>query len=186
MLFDAHTRGFAALGGVARRRVYDNAKTAVDRVGRGKARKVNASFAALCAHYLFVPDFCNVTSGWERGVVEKNVQDSCRRIWLAAHEQRFRSLEELNAWLGERSTLFWAELRLPRHKALSVAEMLELERSHLMPTPVAFDHYTQAAARLSSTRLLTVARKRYSVPCELARQAVSSRLYPQRVLTGAD
>ena len=30
MLFDAHTRSFAALGGVARRGIYDNMKTAVD------------------------------------------------------------------------------------------------------------------------------------------------------------
>ena len=32
MLFDAHTRGFAALGGVPRRGIYDNMKTAVDKV----------------------------------------------------------------------------------------------------------------------------------------------------------
>ena len=32
MLFDAHTRSFAALGGVARRGIYDNMKTAVDKV----------------------------------------------------------------------------------------------------------------------------------------------------------
>ena len=38
----------------------------------------------LCAHYLFDPDFCNVASGWEKGVVEKNVQDSRRRIWIEA------------------------------------------------------------------------------------------------------
>lgn len=38
MLFDAHTCGFAALGGVARRGIYANIKTAVDRVGRGKMR----------------------------------------------------------------------------------------------------------------------------------------------------
>jgi transposase len=186
MLFDAHTRSFAALGGVARRGIYDNMKTAVDRVGRGKHRDVNSRFAALCAHYLFDPDFCNVASGWEKGVVEKNVQDSRRRIWLAAREQRFGSLEELNAWLGERCKALWAELRHPEHKAFSVAEMLELERSHLMPKPVDFDGYVQDVARVSSTCLVTVARNRYSVPCELARQTVSTRLYPQRVVIVAD
>ena len=39
MLFDAHTRSFAALGGIARRGIYDNMKTAVDRVKK-KARVV--------------------------------------------------------------------------------------------------------------------------------------------------
>ena len=50
MLFDAHTRSFAALGGVARRGIYDNMRTAVDKVKRGKGRTVNARFAVMCAH----------------------------------------------------------------------------------------------------------------------------------------
>ncbi|MDV6799146.1 IS21 family transposase, partial [Pseudomonas aeruginosa] len=38
MLFDAHTRSFGALGGVPRRGIYDNMKTAVDKVNKGKGR----------------------------------------------------------------------------------------------------------------------------------------------------
>jgi len=186
MLFDAHTRGFAMLGGVARRGIYDNMKTAVDRVKKGKGREVNARFSTMCAHYLFDADFCNVASGWEKGVVEKNVQDSRRRIWLAAREQRFSSLDELNAWLAERCKALWAELRHPEHRAFSVAEMLELERQHLMPMPAPFDGYVQEFSRVSSTCLVTVARNRYSVPCELARGMVSTRLYPIRVVIVAD
>jgi transposase len=91
MLFDAHTRSFAALGGVPRRGIYDNMKTAVDKVKKGKGRVVNARFAVMCAHYLFDADFCNVASGWEKGVVEKNVQDSRRRIWQQAATRRFGS-----------------------------------------------------------------------------------------------
>ena len=64
MLFDAHTHSFTALGGIPRRGIYDNMKTAVDRVNKGKGRIVNARFAVMCAHYLFDPDFCNVASGW--------------------------------------------------------------------------------------------------------------------------
>ncbi|SEG26938.1 Integrase core domain-containing protein, partial [Thauera chlorobenzoica] len=67
MLFDAHTRSFKALGGIARRGIYDNMKTAVDKVKKGKGRVVNARFYAMCSHYLFDPDFCNVASGWEKG-----------------------------------------------------------------------------------------------------------------------
>src|ERR1700691_3874786 len=49
MLFDAHTRSFQALGGVTRRGIYDNMRTAVDKVQRGKQRIVNARFAAMCS-----------------------------------------------------------------------------------------------------------------------------------------
>jgi transposase len=89
MLFDAHTRSFTALGGIPRRGIYDNMKTAVDKVKKGKGRIINARFFAMTAHYLFDPDFCNVAAGWEKGVVEKNVQDSRRRIWLDAQSRKF-------------------------------------------------------------------------------------------------
>lgn len=180
MLFDAHARGFAALG-VARRGIYDNMKTAVDKVGRGKARAVNERFNAMCAHYLFEPDFCNVASGWEKGIVEKNVQDSRRRVWQEATRLRWASLEELNAWLAQRCRQLWQELRHPEHPTFSVAEMLEHERDHLMPMPVPFDGYVPRQARVSSTCLVVVARNRYSVPCEYAGQMVDTRLYPTRV-----
>jgi transposase len=81
MLFDALTQAFRVLGGVPRRGIFDNMKTAVDRIGLGKARQVNARFAAMASHYLFEPEFCNPASGWEKGQVEKNVQDARRRLW---------------------------------------------------------------------------------------------------------
>ncbi len=181
MLFEAHTRSFAALGGVARRGIYDNMKTAVDRVKKGKGRVVNARFAVMCAHYLFDAEFCNVAAGWEKGIVEKNVQDSRRRIWIDAARQRFGSFVELNAWLGTRCRALWEEIRHPEHRQFSVAEMLEHERTELMPMPVAFDGYVEKPARVSSTCLVAVARNRYSVPCELVGQMVSTRLYPGSV-----
>ena len=192
MLFDAHTRSFAALGGVARRGIYDNMKTAVDEVPRNKAGKrtkarvVNTRFAVMCSHYLFDADFCNVASGWEKGVVEKNVQDSRRRIWIEAQTHQWHSFEELNAWLGERCRTLWGEVRHPEHQQFSVAEMLEFERGELMPMPTAFDGYVERTAKVSNTCLVAVARNRYSVPCELAGQRVSTRLYPNRVEIATD
>jgi transposase len=186
MLFDAHTRSFAALGGIARRGIYDNMKTAVDQVKKGRGRVVNARFTVMCAHYLFDADFCNVASGWEKGVVEKNVQDSRRRIWIEAGKQRFSSFTELNAWLGSRCRMLWDEIRHPEHEQFTVAEMLEHERAHLMPMPEPFDGYVEKPARVSSTCLVMVARNRYSVPCEFAGQMVSVRLYPGSVAVVAD
>jgi transposase len=181
MLFDAHTRSFTALGGIPRRGIYDNMKTAVDKVNKGKGRVVNARFAVMCAHYLFDADFCNVASGWEKGVVEKNVQDSRRRIWQEAQNRKFDSFAELNVWLAERCRSLWSELRHPEYKEFCVAEMLEQERAEMMPMPTPFDGYVEKSARVSSTCLVSVSRNRYSVPCEFAGQRVSTRLYPDRV-----
>ena len=181
MLFDAHTRAFTALGGIPRRGIYDNMKTAVDQVRKGKGRIVNARFAAMASHYLFETDFCNVASGWEKGVVEKNVQDSRRRIWQEIGERRFGSFLELNAWLLDRCRQLWKELPHPEYRGMTVAEMLEHEQPHLMPMIVPFDGYVESLHKVSSTSLVAVGKNRYSVPCEFAGQRVSARLYPERV-----
>jgi transposase len=69
-------------------------KITVDRVQRGRTRIVNVRFIAIYGHYLFEPDFCNVTSGWEKGIVEKNVQEGRRQVWAELRDQRC-SLEQV-------------------------------------------------------------------------------------------
>jgi transposase len=105
-----------ALGGVPRRGIYDNMKTAVDKVKKGKGRVVNARFARDVRALPVRSDFCNVASGWEKGVVEKNVQDSRRRIWLDA--QKTSGAPSMNSTPGWASAagLCWSELRHPEFK----------------------------------------------------------------------
>ena len=186
MLFDAHTRCLTGLGGVAGRGIYDNMKTAVDRTPRkDRGRVVNARFAAMAAHYLFEPDFCNVASGWEKGRVEKSVQDTRRRIWQDAQQQRFGSFAELNAWLATQCLAAW-EAPHPELTGLTIRDAWLQERPQLMPMPTPFDGYVELPARVSSTSLVSVARNRYSVPCAWAGHRVSVRLYPERVVIVAD
>ena len=181
MLFDAHTRSFSALGGIPRRGIYDNMKTAVDKVNKGKGRTVNTRFAAMASHYLFDPDFCNVASGWEKGVVEKNVQDSRLRIWQDAGKERFGSFTELNLWLLAKCRTLWRELRHTEYGDLTIAEMLEHEQPGLMPMVTPFDGYVETLGKVSSTCLVSIDRCRYSAPCELVGQMVSIRIYPERL-----
>jgi transposase len=186
MLFDAHARAFAAFGGVPRRGIYDNMKTAVDRVGRGKERTVNVRFYAMCSHYLFEPDFCNRAAGWEKGIVEKNVQDRRRQVWREAAERRWPDLETLNTWVGERCRAAWEEMANPQWPKLTLAEVLQDEQTRLMPLPRAFDGYVELPARVSSTGLVHLQRNRYSVPTEYAHRVVSLRVYPFEVVIAAD
>ncbi len=108
MLFDAHLHAFRLLGGIPRRGIYDNMKTAVDRVGKGKVRDINQRFQAMASHYLFEPEFCNPAAGWEKGQIEKTVQDSRRRIWQQA--PAFQGLADLNAWLDQRIQTLVADM----------------------------------------------------------------------------
>jgi transposase len=186
MLFDAHTQCLTGLGGVAGRGIYDNMKTAVDRTPRkDRGRVINARFAAMAAHYLFEPDFCNVASGWEKGRVEKGVQDTRRLIWQEAGDEDFESFATLNAWLARRCRDAW-DAPHPELAGVTIREAWEQERAHLMPMPTPFDGYVELPARVSSTSLVSVARNRYSVPCAWAGHRVSVRLYPDRVVVVAD
>lgn len=95
MLFDAHNHAFRVLGGVPRRGIYDNMRTAVDKVGRGKDRTVNARFLTMVSHYLYEAEFCNPAAGWEKGQVEKNVQDARHRLWQPVPQVGSRCAEHL-------------------------------------------------------------------------------------------
>jgi transposase len=99
MLFDAHNHALRVLDGVPSRDLYDNMKTAVDRIGRGKARMVNARFNAMISHYLFEVTFCNPASGWEKGQIKNNVQDARRRVWQGV--PALASLAALNKWVEQ-------------------------------------------------------------------------------------
>ena len=114
-------------------------------------------------------------------MVEKNVQDSRRRIWLDAQKLKWSSLDELNAWLGQRCRGYWSELRHPEFTRSSVLEMLEQERIEMMPMPTPFDGDVEKSAKVSSTCWVSVQCNRHSVPCEWAGHRVSTRLYPTRV-----
>ena len=186
MLFDAHARAFTAFGGVPRRGIYDNMKTAVDKVGVGKTRSVNVRFLAMCSHYLFEAEFCNPASGWEKGVVEKNVQDRRRQVWREAAERRWPDLPTLNAWLAERCLQTWEETAHPEWPALTVTEVLQDEQTRLMPCPKPFDGYVEQQVRVSATALIHFQRNRYSVPTRHVNEILSLRVYPEKLILVAD
>jgi len=183
MLFDAHEHAFRVLGGVPQRGIYDNMRTAVDRVGTGKARQVNARFAAMASHYLFDTEFCNPAAGWEKGQIEKNVQDARRRLWTPMPV--FADLATLNHWLEKRCIALWSEAA---HGILpgNIAEVWAEERSRLMTPTRPFDGFVEHTKRVSPTCLVHLERNRYSVPASFANRPVSVRVYPERIVVVAE
>jgi hypothetical protein len=67
LVFDAHDKAFRFYGGVCRRGIYDNMKTAVEAIFVGKARRYNLRFLQMCSHHLIEPVACTPASGWEKG-----------------------------------------------------------------------------------------------------------------------
>ena len=155
----------------------------MDRVGRGKQRDINARFSAMASHYVFEPEFCNPAAGWEKGQVEKSVQDARNRLWQVMPV--FDTLDELNQWLEERCIALWAETA---HQKLpgSIADVWEAEKPTLMALPPAFDGFVEHSKRVSPTCLVTFERNRYSVPASFANRPVSLHVYPDRLVIVAE
>ena len=184
MVFDAHARAFAHLGGIARRGIYDNMKTAIDAIFVGKERRYNRRFLAMCSHYLIEPTACTPASGWEKGQVENQV--GTVRGWLFTPKLRFEDLTALNAWLAERCTQIAHERRHPEQPERSIAELWEEERALLQPMPAPFDGFHERACRVSTTALVHFERNRYSVECRNAGATVALRAYATRVVIVAE
>jgi transposase len=184
MLFDAHNHAFGVLGGVTERGIYDNMKTAVDKVGRGKKRQVNARFRAMVSHFLFEAEFCNPAAGWEKGQVEKNVRDARHRLLHDAPV--FASLDTLNAWLEQRCRALWTEVPHPEQRPRTIAEVHEDERAALMAMPPPFDGFVESTKRVSPTCLVVFDYNRYSVPATFANRVVSLRAYADRIVLVAE
>jgi hypothetical protein len=127
----------------------------------------------MASHYLFEPEFCNPASGWEKGQVEKNVQDARRRLWQPL--PNFPDLGALNAWLEERCIEQWGQIM---HGGLpgSVADVHAGEVTSLMPLGRPFDGFVEQTKRVSPTCLVQFERNHYSVPASFANRPVSLRI----------
>jgi len=176
MVFDAHDRAFALFKGTCGRGIYDNMKTAVETVFVGKHRLYNRRFVQMCSHYLVEPVACTPASGWEKGQVEKNVQDARRRLWQPM--PNFPDLDALNAWLEAQCIAQWAQIE---HGVLpgTVADVHATEVASLMPPGRPFDGFVEHTKRVSPTCLVHFERTRYSVPASFANRPVSLRIWPE-------
>ena len=109
MLFDAHNHAFRVLGGVPRRGIYDNMRTAMDKVGRGKERQRQCP---LPGHGQPLPVRARVLqSGIGLGEgAGREERPGCPSPAVATHAP-LASLEALNDWLEHRCQEFWAQTR---------------------------------------------------------------------------
>ena len=180
MVFAAHTAAHNFFGGLCETGIYDNPKTVVSKVGKGKEREFNKRFQQLASHYLFAPRACTPAAGWEKGQVENQVKINRQRVFTP--RLRFVSLEELNAHLAEAMLCEAHNARHPEFSGKSVWQVFEEERPYLRAQVEVFDGYTADERRASSECLVQYDRNFYSLPCAYAGRAVTVRAYADRIV----
>ena len=161
MVFDAHDRAFALFKGACTRGIYDNMKTAVETIFVGKDRQYNRRFLQMCAHHLVDPVACTPASGWEKGQVENQVGLVRERFFTP--RLRFKSYDELNAWLTDKCIAHAKAHPHPERPEQTVWDVFEEERPKLVAYRGRFDGFHALPASVSKTCLVRFDNNKYSV-----------------------
>lgn len=183
MLIDAHNRAFAYWKGVPKRGIYDNMKTAVNRIGSGKEREFNEQFMSLMNHYMVEPVACTPASGWEKGQVERQVHTLRKQVFEPM--LAFATWEEFNAYLADMCANKIQTAIHPEDKNDTVAQRFELEQAHLTPCAV-YEGMRVEWVRVNSLSLVTYDGHKYSVPCDWVGRNVSLHISATHLKVIAD
>ena len=184
MVFDAHERAFAFFKGACARGIYDNMKTAVDAVFVGKDRQYNRRFLQMCSHHLVEPVACTPASGWEKGQVENQVGLVRERFFTP--KPRFKSYDELNAWLLDRCLVFAKAHPHTEWPDRTIWEVFEEERPRLVPYRGRFDGFHALPASVSKTCLVRFGNNKYSVSAGAVGRPVEIHAYADRIVIRQD
>ena len=185
--FEGHVRAFDFLGGVPGQLVYDNLKTAVNKVLKGRDREEQVSFVAFRSHYLFQSRFCTPAQAHEKGLVEGLVGYS-RRNFLAPMPEE-ATWDDLNSYLWEKCKAEGP--RRLRGMQTTIGEALALEQHKLLPLPskpfpccrlhpVQANGFGSDSPAVGGPTLVTFQTNRYSVPAHHAYEAIWLRAFSDR------
>ena len=163
VFLDGHVRAFEHFGGVPKRIRYDNLKSAVERVLKGRDRIESERFVALRSHYGFDSFFCQpgIKGSHEKGGVEGEVGRFRRRHLVPV--PRVDSMAELNELLA--AGVARDDQRSIAHRRITVAEHFALEAGTLRALPdEPFDIGVVSAHRVDRKSRISVRGCLYSVP----------------------
>jgi len=159
-------------------------KTAVETVFVGKNRLFNRRFAQMCSHYLVEPTACTPASGWEKGQVENQVGLVRERFFTP--RLRFKTYDELNAWLLDQCVAYAKAHRHPEFRDQTVWSVFEAERPKLVPYAGRFDGFHAVPASVSKTCLVRFDNNKYSVTASAVGRPVEVHAYADRIVIRQD
>ena len=176
--FEAHILGFDYFKGVPTRLIFDNAKVAV-KEGFGAHAVMRGRYKALAAHYAFQCDFCNISAGHEKGLVEGLVGWVRRNVFVPI--PRVDTIDELNAEILRRC------LQYRKHKIFGrdqlVGEMALASQARMTSLPkYRFDPSKTVTAKVDDYSTVRFDRNNYSVPVKYAGKEVSIKGYGNEVV----
>lgn len=180
-----HVDAFAFFGGVPRRLLYDNLKSAVAE-RQGDAVRFNSRLLELAAHYGVAVRAAAPARGNEKGRVERSIR-YVRDSFFAARE--FTGLEQLNNEARSWSTQIADQRPWPQQRDKKVIEAFADEAASLRKLPDnPFEAQARVDAKVGRTPYVRFDLNDYSVPHTLVRRSVEvlATVERVRVLDGVD
>ena len=177
----AHTRAFAAIGGVPNLIVPDNTKVAIIKACLYEPL-VNRGYADMAAHYGCAILPARPRRPRDKAKVEGGVLIIERWLLGRLRHRRFHGLAELNAAIGELLRRLNDERVLRRLGATRRQLLEQLDRPNLKPLPA--EPYVPAEWRLRRVGIdyhVELDKHFYSVPYRFARAEVEARLTARTV-----
>ena len=186
---DGHVRAFRHFDGTPRRVRYDNLKTAVVKVMKGRNRVENERFIALRSHYGFESFFCEpgIDGAHEKGGVEGEI-GRFRRNHLTPVPV-FDTLDDLNAHIADclrADDLLFVTGR-GEGAGETIGSLFRFEQGALWLLPVEgeFNATTRLSARVDTKARVCVRQCFYSVPARYSGQRVTIALGAETVTVTA-
>ena len=173
--FEGHRAAFRYFGGVPQRITYDNLKTAVFKVFRGRRRDEQRAFVHFRSHYLFESRFCTPGQGHEKGIVEAGVGFGRRNFMVPI--PNVATFEALNAHLL--TACRRDDARRVKGQSQTIGEAFKAERTFLRLLPDRdYDCARVRPVVLNPFSQVVFETNRYSVPVEKRQRNLVLKAYP--------
>jgi len=173
-LLEGMKRIFARIGGVPKRIKADNMSVAVVKVLEEGKRELTEGFVRFKLHYRFEADFCNPSSGNEKGNVENKVGYSRRNFFVPI--PAIEDFDEFNANL-----LLRCEADMERDhysKGISIKDLWDEDRQALLNLPVyEYEVFRYETVRINNYGFVTVDTNKYGLSPELSGKMASVKIY---------
>lgn len=177
-IFTGLLAGFSTFGGLPLRAIFDNAKTAVIRILRGRDRIENAAFHEFCGTLALEVNFAAPAKGNEKGGVEGIIGYLEDNFFRPAPS--FETLAELNAALAA-----FCERDMQRMHSThreTIALRFSREQAVLRPLPTVPPRAClRRAARVNKFSEIQFEKDVYSVPTRFAHRFVAIEAYEEHV-----
>jgi len=166
---------FEFFGCVGRQVWWDNPKTVVKHIFKGRSRQMHPGYAALASHYTFEPVFCMPARANEKPYVENSIFE-LQRDW-ATPVPRVKDFEQLNAYLRQ------CCLKKLDHRVAGKTEMVkerfQQDKQAALALPKhPFDPYVAVEVKADKYQTVRFDTNQYSVPRRWAFEAVTVKAYP--------